>query len=86
MAPLIPLDWISNIVEETGLEYLTNVQEIKSTWEMIAQRFCEERGIEQLNYKIFSQRWKNAKFYMKRVAKAEQYKREGLDPADFNEE
>ena len=87
MAPLIPLDWITNIVEETGLEYLTNGQEIKNAWEMISQRFCEERGLEPLNYKVFSNRWKNATFYMKRTAKKEQYKRDGgSDPLEYDDE
>ena len=94
MAPLIDLEWLTAVVEETGLEYMTRGMEIKQAWEKIAERFCEERGIELIDYKLFSRRWKNAKFYIRRSYQKGQYLKDAdiikrvvdLAPSELNEE
>jgi hypothetical protein len=67
--------------------------EIKRTWEKIAHRFCEERGIDPIPYKMFSRRWKNAKFYIRQNYKNGQCLKEAdiikrvvdLNPSRFDE-
>ena len=67
--PIIDLDWLTNIIHETGVEYMTSSLDLKNTWKMIADRYCEERGLDPIPYKAFSKKWQNAKFYSKKLAK-----------------
>jgi hypothetical protein len=78
MPPVIHIERLTELVHQSGIEYMTNPREMKLAWLAIAEKYCEERGLELLDYKKFATKWKNAKCYAKKIAAVT--KKELTDP------
>ena len=68
MPPVIHIERLTELVHQSGIEYMTNPRDMKLAWQAIAEKYCEERNLELLDYKKFATKWKNAKCYAKKIA------------------
>lgn len=72
---VLKVPFSTNIVDlkmMVSFQYITNSKAIRRAWEDIAEKYCEDKGVPPIHYKIFSVRWKNQKFYSKKKAKMQE--------------
>ena len=57
MAPVtIHIERLTELVHQSGVEFMTNPREMKLAWQAIAETYCDERDLELLDYKSLPQR------------------------------